>query len=308
VGSIGARAACAVAALLFCPSGSAAATDPFGIVLLHPTKAKGRTYFATRWSNGKARAFGDGVDPMDSWFDTAHGTGRYNVDGSGTLTADGDVVRMYVHDPDRQTEWDENLEITAYITRVSETQRIDYSGPQIFARTNHGTFTGAFANEEATPCDDRGVGAKINLTGAWAFEKETCHGAERGYATAGLTPYWPEGFPVGAPVGVKFVLRNVLDARGQPTKVKLELYVDMTDGRNGGTWTKVTEYTDAGEWGKENTPCSVGTDPATLALRSRLLLKSETGRPELTVYFRHEYAVMLYRRLSVREIEPLRKK
>jgi len=104
------------------------------------------------------------------------------------------------------------------------------------------------------------------------------------------------------------ILRNVLDARGQPTKVKLELYVDMTDGRNGGTWTKVTEYTDAGEWGKENTPCSVGTDPATLALRSRLLLKSETGRPELTVYFRHEYAVMLYRRLSVREIEPLRKK
>jgi hypothetical protein len=152
------------------------------------------------------------------------------------------------------------------------------------------------------------VGAKINLTGTRAFEKKTCHGAELGHATAGLAPYWPNGVPVGVPVGVKLILRNVLDASGEPTKVKLELYVDMTDGKKGGTWTKVTEYTDAGDWGRENTACAAGVDPARLALRSRLLLKSETGRPELTVYFRHEYAVMRYQRLSVREIEPRREK
>jgi hypothetical protein len=215
---------------------------------------------------------------------------------------------MYVHHPDRKTEWDENLELTAYITRVSETKRVEYSGPQIFTRTNHGTFTGAFGDEQQTPCDDRGVAGKINLDGTWAFEKETHHGAANGYATAGRVPYWPQGFPVGRPVGVKVVVRNVLDARGEPVKVKLELYGDMTDGRDGGTWTKVTEYVDEGQFGRENTPCAAGVDAGLLPVRSLLLRHSETQRPELTVYFRHEYGTMRYERLSVREIEPLRDK
>lgn len=301
-------AACAGGILLQCPSQSFAAADPFGVTQLHPTKANGRTYFATSWRNGKPREFRDSTDPLDPWFDAGHGSGRYNIDGKGTLTADGDVVRMYVHDPDRKTEWDENLEITAYITRVKESRRVSYSGPQIFARTNHGTFTGASATEEDTLCDDRGLGAKVNLTGAWAFEKETCHGADAGYATAGLAPYWPQGYPVGLPVGVKYVLRNVLRADGEPTKVKLELFVDMSNAKGGGSWTKVTEYTDEGDWGKANARCGAGVDPAMLALRSRLMRNSETQRPELTVYFRHEYAVMRYQRLSVREIDALREK
>ena len=294
------------AALLpFGASAPTGATDPFGIAELSPTKAHGATYFATSWANGKPREFRDAVDPMDPWFDTAHGSGLYGIDGRGTLTADGDVVRMYVHHPDRTTEWDENLEITVYITRVSEKTRVDYSGLQIFARTNHGTFTGDLSDEEKTPCDDRGVAGKINLDGTWAFEKETRHGGANGYATAGAKRYWPSGFPVGKPVGVKYVLRNVAHDRGEPLRVKLDLYVDMTDGKAGGTWTRVTDYTDEGHWASGNTPCAAGVDPALLPIRARLLKHSETKRPELTVYFRHEYAVMRYQRLSVREIEPL---
>jgi hypothetical protein len=222
------------------------------------------------------------------------------------LTASGDVVRMYVHDPDRKTEWDENLEITAYITRVSEKTRVDYSGPQIFARTNHGTFTGSLPDEDKTPCDDRGIAGKINLDGTWAFEKETHHGDANGYATAGAKRYWSSGFPVGKPVGVKYVVRNVLANGGEPLRVRLELYVDMTGGRAGGRWIQVTEYTDDGHWASANTPCAVGADPAVLPVRTRLLRHSETQRPELAVYFRHEHATMRYQRLSVREIEPLR--
>lgn len=280
-------------------------TDPFGITELFPSKPNGTAWYATSWSNGKPRDLLEDVDPMDPWFDTTHGSGRYAIDGKGTLAADGDVVRMYVHDPDRRTEWAEDLEITAYITRIRETKRVDYSGPQIFARTNHGTFTGVFPDEDRTPCDDRGLAGKINLDGTWAFEKETHHGADEGYATAGATRYWPSGFPTGRPVGVKVVLRNVLDTRGEPRAVRLALYVDMTDGTNGGSWTRVTDYTDEGEFGRGHTPCAQGVDPALVHVRSRLLESSETGRPELTVYFRHEYGIMQYRRLSVREIEPL---
>ena len=301
---------CALAALTFLlplrSIATTAATDPFGITELFPSKARGAAYFATSWGNGKPREFRDSVDPMDPWFDAGHGSGHYRIDGRGTLTADGDVVRMYVHHPDGKTEWDENLELTAYITRVSESRRVEYSGPQIFARTNHGTFTAGFADEEKTPCDDRGLAGKINLNGTWAFEKETRHGDDNGYATAGSTRYWPSAVPVGVPVGVKYVVRNVVDARGEPSRVTLELYVDMDDGKRGGSWTKVTEYTDEGHWANENSPCTVGVDAALLPVRSRLLKNSETQRPELTVYFRHEYAVMRYQRLSVREIEPLR--
>jgi len=41
--------------------------------------------------------------------------------------------------------------------------------------------------------------------------------------------YWASGFPIGRPIGVKYVVRNVVDDRGEPLRVKLELYVDMTD-------------------------------------------------------------------------------
>lgn len=283
------------------------AVDPFGIKQLFPTRAQGATYYATSWANQQPRTFLDSVDPADPWFDAAHGSGRYAIDGQGTLTASGDYVRMYVHHPDRKTEWGEDLEITAYVTRVAESRRLDYSGPQIFARTNHGTYTGAFDGEEQTPCDDRGLGAKINLNGSWAFEKETRHGASAGYATAASRLYWASGFPVGVPVGVKYVVRNILNAAGKPIAVSLALYVDLTRGAAGGTWLKVTEYTDAGKtFGTGKASCAPGFDPASLPVRARLLVHSETKRPELAVYFRHEFGTMKYQRLSVREIDPVR--
>jgi hypothetical protein len=294
-----------LACLLACADAAAAAPlDRFGIRMLFPTRTNGRSWFAASWENGHARSFADAVDPMDPWLDAAHGSGNYMIDGHGTLTASGDYVRMYVHHPDRRTEWADDLEITAYVTRVSEMQRVSYSGPQIFARTNHGTWTGAFGGETQTLCDDRGLGAKVNLDGTWAFEKETRHGDARGYATAGAARIWASEFPRGVPVGIKYVLRNVANAQGFAVGVRLALYVDMTSGRSGGSWTKVTEFTDVGQWGVGYAACAPGASLAMLPIRWNLLKNSETKRPSLSVYFRHEYGVMRYQRLSVREINP----
>jgi hypothetical protein len=292
-------------ALLAFAASAQPANDPFGVAELFQTRAQGRQYFSTSWGNGSPRTFKDCVDPMDPWFDAGHGSGEYRIDGKGTLTASGDLVRMYVHDPDQKTEWGENLEITAYITRMDESRLVSYSGPQIFARTNHGTFTGNFGGELKTLCDDRGLGAKLNLDGTWAFEKETRHGAGKGYATSGAVKHWAGGFPKGKPVGIKYVLRNVLDAQGRAVAVRLELYADMSGGLGGGTWEKITETLDQGRWGEGCDPCQSGVDPAMIHLRANLLKQSETKRPELAVYFRHEYARMAYERLSIREIEPL---
>src|SRR6516165_4974915 len=113
-------------------AGEAAQTSPSSpqsIAKLLPTRRGGREWFS-KWDNGRARTFGDSSDPDDPWFDTGHGKGKYSIDGKGTLTATGDTVRMYVHDPAKKTEWDENLEITVYIRRINETKALSYSGLQ----------------------------------------------------------------------------------------------------------------------------------------------------------------------------------
>ena len=269
--------------------------DRFGIRMLFPTRPGGREWQA-KWDNGRARTF-IGIDPLDRWFDADHGQGKYAVDGKGTLTATGPTVRMYVHDPARKTEWGENLEITVYFTRLSETRLVSYSGLQIFARTTHGTV----GNETRNLCDDRGYGAKVTVDGRWEFEKEITHGRDDGYAITASTRPWPE-LPKNVKIGVKYVLRN----QGTNTQVKVELYRDLTGGANGGRWEKITEFIDTGKnWGLGKTAPAPGVPPELPLIRSMVLPNSESKLPMLSVYLRHEYASMAYEKLSIREIEPL---
>ena len=219
------------------------------------------------------------------------------MDGRGTLTASGDCVRMYVHDPAHRTEWGENLEITVYVTRLSEARLVPYSGLQIFARTNHGTV----GKELDNLCDCRGYGAKVCLDGRWEFEKEIAHHLPRGYASTGTAHPW-QALPRNQPVGVKYLIRNCDGGR----HVRLELYRDLTDGANGGTWEKVAEATDTGaNWGLGAGACKAGVKPELPLLHPLVRPDSESGFPMMTVYFRHEFATMRYSRASVREIDPL---
>ncbi|UVS69999.1 discoidin domain-containing protein [Nitrososphaera viennensis] len=268
--------------------------DRFGITKLNPTAAGGMEW-SSSWDNGHARTIGNAIDPDDKWFDTAHGEGRYAIDGKGTLTASGDFVRMYVHDPAKTREWSENLEITLYIKRISETRTLSYSGLQLFARTNHGTN----GNEESNICDDRGYGGLVNINGQWSFEKETAHHLDNGYdGAAGQRP--SGNLPKDTWVGVKFVLRNMDDN----TKVKLELYRDMTGGVNGGNWQKVTEFIDNGK-NFGNGACKSGVNPALPLIHSFINASSETKKPMLTVYARHEHGTMAYSDFTIREINAL---
>jgi hypothetical protein len=294
-------------ALLLLPTlaPAAPAVDAFGIAQLAASKPGGMAWAATAWGR-EPRNF-NGQDPFDPWFDCDHGDASYTVDGQGTLYAKGPIVRMYVHAPDLSTEWGPNLEITIYATRLGEDKTVSYSGPQIFARTNHGTYKGAFASELQTLCDDRGLGAKVNLNGTFAFEKETDHHSGNGYATAGAAKRWADGWPMDKTVGLKYLVRDVLDGAGKAVAVKMELWCDETGGAKGGQWQKVTEFTDDGHnFGVGSAPCAPGVDPALMLLRPLMLPASETKRPQLSVYFRHEYGEMAYQRASVREVQALK--
>jgi hypothetical protein len=275
---------------------AAAGCDPFGVRKLFPTQPGGREWFA-RWSNGHPREFANAIDPDDPWFDTDHGDGRYVVDGRGKLTATGDHVRMYVHDPRKQAEWGENLEITVYIRRIGETKLLSYSGLQIFARTNHGT-TGP---ELQDLCDDRGYGAKVLVDGCWEFEKETAHHLDKGYTSVATARPWL-ALPKNTLVGVKYVIRNVHGG----THVKVELYRDLAGGLGGGTWQKITEFIDTGaNWGVGAGACRPGVKPELPLMRPLVLCDSESGKPIMTVYFRHEFGTIEYQWASIREIAPL---
>jgi hypothetical protein len=113
-------------------------------------------------------------------------------------------------------------------------------------------------------------------------------------------------------IGYKLVVRDS-DAG---TKVRLELWLDDTDGAAGGSWDRVLAFVDdGGSLGKNGDcdghacdPCAKGVDPALPLTASDDRTGSETHRPNVTVYFRSDGVGpggLLFKKMSVREIPAL---
>ena len=267
----------------------AAAADRFGVAQIYPTAADGKTWVSA-WDNGRPRSF-RGVDPDDAWFDADHGEASYRVDGEGRLLISGPVPRMYIHDPALKRSW-RNIEMTVYAMRVAD-EGTPYAGIVGVARSAHGMF----ASERVARCDSRGIGARMRYDGHVDFEKETCHPSS---SPAKNRKLWP-GMPRNAWIGYKFVVYDLPDGG-----VKLEHYLDMTDGAGGGSWTKINELEDDGRgFGVRGRPCAPGIDPGLPLTAGDARPGSESGRPNIAVYWRSDNVGengLVYKRMSVREI------
>lgn len=266
--------------------------DKLGIQKLNPTIVGGREWFS-KWDNGYARSWDSSSnDPYDPEFWTKNkGTGSWKTDGQGTLKISGSGPRMYIVDPSQSKNW-HNVEITIYGQRVSDTS-ISYAGIMAYARTNH--FV------DANVCDDRGYGGRFTYDGRADFEKETAHHLPNGNSQTVAQYPWGGDMPRNVWIGYKYVVYDLANGN-----VKLELYMDRTDGLNGGTWNKVVEFIDTGSnFGVGKDACKVGIDPALKLTSSDIRPGSETGKPNLDIYFRSDGINndgLWYKKASVREI------
>jgi len=265
-------------------------TDKWGITKLNPTITGGREWFS-KWDNGHARSFPWGPDPYDPEFH-ARGDGSYSIDGQGLLTAfstNTGGVRMYVHDQNYQggafspslfKSWN-NVEVTVYYMRVSEIGvPIPRAGMVAAAKINH-------YDTEADPCGARGYYGRFRHDGDIDFDKEIQH-PDVSVAIARESKPWSV-LPRNVWIGYKYIVRDVDGG----THVKLELWRDLTNGANGGTWEKLHHDVDTG-WGTGLAPCKPGVDPAQIM----------TG-PNLSVFIRDDnVSDVRYKRWSIREIAP----
>jgi hypothetical protein len=78
----------------------------------------------------------------------------------------------------------------------------------------------------------------------------------------------------------------------------MELFLDMTNGENGGTWTKTTEFTDYDGWSGDQISCCE-------THRGKVLNPPHMNK-NYSVYLRSDgLGEQFYKWFSIREIEPL---
>jgi hypothetical protein len=266
-------------------TGGGSQTDGHGITMLKPSISGGMSW-TSDWST--SRTFGFGFDPKDPWME-GRGSGTYKA-GGGELKLSGSTPRLYVQDPNDVKQW-RDLEITAYFKKVNDFGSA-YDGFTAAARTNH--------LPDSNSCDTRGLTSRFRNDGHIDFEKETAHPSS---STVVNKTQWSGGLPKNVWIGYKYLVFDLPNGN-----VRLESWIDTTDGANGGSWKLLNSFEDTGaNFATGGTACKSGIDPAMKLTSAPSRAGSETGRPNASVYFRSTDVGtdgLVLKKASVREIDP----
>jgi hypothetical protein len=260
-------------------AGTPADRDVFGVRMLYPTRAGTRAWTSAHWA-GRDYVITqrlDGNDPQR--LSGKRGDGTLSV-ANGVLTMAGTQPRLYIA-PYDGAPW-RDIELTVYYRRVLD-------DATAFAGMVAGVRSGTNGHTTETPCDAHTYYARMRHDGAFDFAKELKHPSAAARAPVPPAQAWPDAqLPRSRWIGWKYASYNVGDA------VKLEVYRDLTDGKDGGQWIKINETTDVGGW-------SAATDcPAHRPVAGRSDLRVLDGA---TVLIRNTGVIdARYQWVSVREI------
>ena len=249
--------------------------DRFGISHLYPTAGR---VFESHWDQGGPRILhGQERGWVDPELKVTGRNPEVVIDGKGTATMQGEDrnkianPRMFVYDETREKTW-KNTEFTVYMMRISENEFYSYAGLNLNSRSEHQD-----ASED--PHKGQGYAGRFTYDGRTMFVKEIIDGELYENADARTYPWNTSNghMPFNQWIGAKLITYSLPNEN-----VKLELYMDLTDGKNGGDWVKVNEFIDNGTWNSE-----IFSNPAT------------------SVWIKNDgLGVAKYKNFSVREIIP----
>ena len=260
-----------------------------GIKMLYKTKENGRIWYS-KW-NGRSQVplISGQVDPLDKEF-ISRGNGVVIINGTGHVRLQGESPRMYVYDQFKNKKWD-SVEVTIYSKRFSESENVSSQGIVIGARSEHQDVT------LQNPCLGATYYGRLLYDGRAVFQKELAHGffytSNKPSENNNVKWDTQDGtMPLNVWIGMKFVVKTNSDGKS----VKLELYRDLTDGKNGGTWERVAEYVDDGSWISSSSKSDL--DKICGYSSNKVLLD-----PGTSVFIRNDNVIDVeYKLFSIREI------
>eukprot|EP00516_Mucochytrium_quahogii_P006320 CAMPEP_0203762952 /NCGR_PEP_ID=MMETSP0098-20131031/15713_1 /ASSEMBLY_ACC=CAM_ASM_000208 /TAXON_ID=96639 /ORGANISM=" , Strain NY0313808BC1" /LENGTH=285 /DNA_ID=CAMNT_0050657553 /DNA_START=184 /DNA_END=1041 /DNA_ORIENTATION=- len=189
-----------------------------------------------------------------------------------------------------------NVELTGYVRVDEMPQSISRStGVAIGTRSNHDS-------NDIYPCDAHGYYIKY-----WAgtqeigIQKEFYHDAKRVIYSCSKRAKRKLELPSGSFLGLKYIVRDNKDG----CSVNLEVYIDLTEGLNGGTWEKVLSFKDE-NWkatnfdSDERFPCTYPYKPQGVPNHCYPVL-----RPGRATFLRSDVEKCTWKWVSIREIDHL---
>ncbi len=258
-------------------SGATDCRDVFGATEFYVTAPGGLEWTSEYWS-GQAHAveFGtaDPADPLG--LANRRGSGEVTVNGDGTLSMTGSQPRIYLGTMEEHP-W-LNVEVTVYYQRL-EDDDTNYAGIVIGARSGPDGHSGDY-------CTASTYYARIRHDGRVDVAKELEHPTALARDT---TMIWPGDGPLPHDqwIGMKYIVYN--DDQGG---VRLQVFRDLTEGADGGTWELLIDSTDDGGWAPAHN-CSFEPDHVILEGGGVVFMRN-TGTTGPGA---------MYRNLTVREID-----
>jgi hypothetical protein len=224
-------------------SSSEPGADVFGITELYGSAPSGALWHSAHWSEEGPYSLTERRDENDpSGLSGMRGEGELEVEEGGELVMSGGEPRIYVY-PEDGEEW-LNVEVTVYYQRVSD-QDTAYAGLVI------GMRSGPDGHTTDTACDAHTYYSRLRNDGTADFEKELEHSPSSTRESTDLEDFLPPDGEAseGTWVGWKYVGYNIPGEQA----VKLEAYIDLSGGENGGEWQLVNETIDDGGWFTDTT-------------------------------------------------------